>query len=300
MQILSFDTSGPEVHIALMQDGAVIFEEIIPPAQKNRQESASMLLPSIDAALKRYSWQKQDLDALVVGVGPGSFTGVRVAAITARSIGQALGIAVIPISYLEVLAWRIQLPCAIALNAGSGKLYIAAYCDESEPGSSLRQPPIAGAGQDRSIILPASSHTLSENHLLEAAGSPALPGSPNTGRGAFRRRTPVEIITPFCGSVADLQSALTGLNKIILEPGLDESVLAKDKTVLPFPAAANIAADAACIASDRIKSSGNNCNRQVLAETYPWDNVLPLYLRSPSVTLKKAENGSSNQTPTCG
>lgn len=239
MHILSFDTSGPDVHIALAKDETIQFEQVIPPAQKNRQEAASVLLPSIDAAIKSLGWSKSDLDLVCVGIGPGSFTGVRVAVITARSIGQALGCAVIGINTLEVIASRSARPCAVILNAGAGKLYVAAFSED----------------------------------LFDE----------NEGR----------IFEPFCGSSDECLKACSVAEQIVLEPGLDPSVTGSDKRWLPYPAAGNLAADAALIGSRRIGAM--KLKREELAKAYPWDNVLPLYLRGPSITLK-AENGSTNKT----
>lgn len=244
MQILSFDTSGPDVQIALMKEGTVVLEQLLPPRQKNRQEAASTLLPGIDRALKELQWTKKQLDLIVVGTGPGSFTGVRVAVITARSIGQALKIGVMPINRLELTAYRCQRPCAVILDAGSGKLYISAY------------------GEDLC----------------------------NSNAG--------ELVEPFCGNTDELEKLPRDLNDWVLEPGLNESVLAKGKNLLALSNSENLASAAALLAYSRILQSGN-LKRESLAEAYPWDNVLPLYLRSPSVTLK-AENGSSYKTTTGG
>ena len=240
MHILSFDTSGPDVQIALAQDETIVFEQLIPPAQKNRQEAASVLLPSIDGALKSTGWLKSDIDLVVVGVGPGSFTGVRVAVITARSIGQALGCGVVGINTLECIASRSSRPAAVVLNAGAGKFYVGAF-------------------------------------QLDLSGN----------------ESSTQIFKPFCGSADECREACSSIAKIILEPGLDQSVTGSDKQILPYPADGNLAVDAALIANQRIGSM--KLKRESLAKAYPWDNVLPLYLRSPSVTLK-ASNGSANKT----
>lgn len=241
MQILSFDTSSSDIHLSLLKDDKIAFEQIIPPERKNRQESASLLLPAIDSALKMTGWHKADLDLIVVGVGPGSFTGVRVSVITARTIGQALSLPVLPISILEVLAMRSsERPCAIVLDAGGGKLYGAAYSDDL--------------------------CEISEGKLLE----------------------------PFCSSPDELVSKLADQAKWIIEPGLDEAVLAKDKIVLQYPSLGNRASAAGLLALKRLRAGSLDLKRKSLSKVYPWDNVLPLYLRSPSVTLKA--DGSSNKT----
>jgi tRNA threonylcarbamoyl adenosine modification protein YeaZ len=240
MQILSFDTASHEVQIALMQDGVICLEERLCPPASNRQESASLLLPGIDAALKRLAWQKGDLDFIVVGAGPGSFTGLRVATVTARSIAQALGLGVLAVCRLEVLAGRCPGPCAVVLAAGAGQFYLAAYGDRLDPE-------------------PASC-----------------------------------LVEPLCCSLSEMQDRLRSFNNCVVEPGMPELSFASDKNIVVYPADANLASDGACLAFQRISYDPTNFRRSTLSEAYPWDNVLPLYLRSPSVTLKK--NGSSNKT----
>ncbi len=132
MQILSFDSSSSSVQIALSKNERVVYEQRIKPVQSQRSESASTLLPAIDKALKSCSWSKKDLDFLVVGTGPGSFTGVRVAVITARSIAQGLGLGLMGISSLETIAFACRKPCAVVLAAGRGKYYAGAFHNDRE------------------------------------------------------------------------------------------------------------------------------------------------------------------------
>jgi tRNA threonylcarbamoyl adenosine modification protein YeaZ len=239
MQILSFDTSSRDVQIALMQDGLIVLEESISPPVHSRQESASVLLPSIDAALKKLTWRKSDLDFIVVGVGPGSFTGVRVAVMAARTIGQALALGVLPVCRLEVLALASARPCAVVLNAGAGKYYMGVY------------------GEDLS---------------LESAA---------------------QLQQPVCAGQAELQSRLARFQNWVLEPGLSERFLADGRTV--YAPEVNLASAGVRLAFKRIFNSATNVKRSALAEAFPWDNVLPLYLQSPSVTLK-VKHGTSDKT----
>ncbi len=244
MQILSFDTCGSDVHIAFMQDGVIVAQEIIQPAQKNRQEAASSLLPAIDRLMKEIAWDKRNLDLIVVGVGPGSFTGVRVSVITARSLGQALNCAVVPISVLELMASNSSRPCAVVLNAGAGKFYAGAFDSDSQAKTGL---------------------------FVEA----------------------------FCGDQEELCTKLAALDTWVTLPDLDLSKMPVRKNISVYPEGRNLASDAALLVGKRICDGMQKLDRESLALAYPWDNVLPLYLRSPSVTMK-AENGSSNKTPAGG
>src|ERR671935_2871723 len=95
MLILAFDTATDVATSALVSDGEVLGE---------RTSRAVTVLEDVDALLRQAGAHTRDLDALAVGVGPGSFTGVRVGLATARGLALALGIPVAGVSTLDALA----------------------------------------------------------------------------------------------------------------------------------------------------------------------------------------------------
>jgi tRNA threonylcarbamoyladenosine biosynthesis protein TsaB len=95
MLILAFDTATEVATSALVSDGEVLGERV---------SRASTLLEDIDALLRQGGAHPSDLDALAVGIGPGSFTGVRVGLATARGLVVALGLQVAGVSTLVALA----------------------------------------------------------------------------------------------------------------------------------------------------------------------------------------------------
>jgi tRNA threonylcarbamoyladenosine biosynthesis protein TsaB len=95
MLILAFDTATEVATSALVADGEVLGERV---------SRAVTLLEDVDALLRQASARTGELDALAVGIGPGSFTGVRVGLATARGIALALGIPVAGVSTLDALA----------------------------------------------------------------------------------------------------------------------------------------------------------------------------------------------------
>ena len=95
MLILAFDTATDAATSALV-DGAEVLGE--------RVSRAATLLEDVDALLRQAGMQTRDLEALAVGTGPGSFTGVRIGLSTARGLALALGIPVAGVSTLDALA----------------------------------------------------------------------------------------------------------------------------------------------------------------------------------------------------
>jgi len=95
MVILAFDTATDVATSALVADGEVLGE---------RGSRAATLLEDVDALLRQAGMQTRAIDALAVGIGPGSFTGVRIGLSTARGLALALGVPVAGVSTLDALA----------------------------------------------------------------------------------------------------------------------------------------------------------------------------------------------------
>jgi tRNA threonylcarbamoyladenosine biosynthesis protein TsaB len=95
MLILAFDTATDVATSALVSDDEVLGE---------RMSRAVTLLEDVDALLRQAGTHTRELDALAVGIGPGSFTGVRIGLSTARGLALALGLPVAGVSTLDALA----------------------------------------------------------------------------------------------------------------------------------------------------------------------------------------------------
>jgi tRNA threonylcarbamoyladenosine biosynthesis protein TsaB len=168
--ILAIDTSTDACSAALLTP-EVVHQTVVIAAREHTQR----LLPSIDALLKEHQVPLSKLDAIAFCVGPGSFTGLRIALSTAQGLAYGADLPLIPISTLETLACsalRLQLatPDQIiipSIDARMNEVYWSAYrldetgdllalCDEtlsspeclaeSEWVSNANQCTIAGVG----------------------------------------------------------------------------------------------------------------------------------------------------------
>ena len=95
MLTLAFDTATDVATSALVDDGEVLAE---------RSSRAVTLLEDVDALLRQGGAHPRDIDMLAVGIGPGSFTGVRIGLATARGLALALDLSGAGVSTLAALA----------------------------------------------------------------------------------------------------------------------------------------------------------------------------------------------------
>lgn len=123
MNILGIETSTEHCSAALWRDGRVAFH-----TELAGQRHSEILLPMIDTLLNEQGCRLLELDGLAFGAGPGSFTGVRIAASVAQGLALGAGIPVMPVCTLEALAeaaGRDRIACA--LDARLDEVYFAAY-----------------------------------------------------------------------------------------------------------------------------------------------------------------------------
>ena len=124
--ILGIDSSGLAC-TAAVADGDVLLGEYTVDYKKTHSET---LLPMIDALFKEIGVGKKAITAVACASGPGSFTGLRIGCATAKGIGLALDVPIVPVPTLMGLSFN----CAVSdrlvvplMDARRGQVYTAAY-----------------------------------------------------------------------------------------------------------------------------------------------------------------------------
>ena len=127
--VLGFDTATPDTVVALTVGGAEPLELRHAPAPGDRPGHAAQLLALAHALLDRAGLRFADVDRIGVGVGPGTFTGLRIGVATARALAQGTGAQTVPVSTLRALAAAAghDGPVLAVLDARRGEAFVAAY-----------------------------------------------------------------------------------------------------------------------------------------------------------------------------
>jgi tRNA threonylcarbamoyladenosine biosynthesis protein TsaB len=127
MKILAIDTSAAACSVALCIGEEMIASHVLAPMQQ-----AKLILPMINEVLLKSGYSLQDLDALAFGCGPGSFTGVRIAASVMQGLAFATQIPLIKISSLAAIAQAVYNDFGwqhlmVAIDARMNEVYWGAY-----------------------------------------------------------------------------------------------------------------------------------------------------------------------------
>ncbi len=156
MLLLAFDTATPAITVALASDGQLLAERTTVDPRRHGE----LLAPGIADVFGRTGVRPSGLTDVVVGVGPGPFTGLRVGLMTALTLGAVLEVPVHGVCSLDVLAWDTEEPgeFAVATDARRREVYWARYADRrtrvegpsvgrpAEVAEVLGELPVVGAG----------------------------------------------------------------------------------------------------------------------------------------------------------
>lgn len=130
--MLALDTATAGVVVGLARRAAAGWTVLAAQQKAGPPRHAETLAPAIAAVLAAVGCDPGDLDAVVVGTGPGPFTGLRVGVATAAALGDALGVPVHGVCSLDAVALRGTGPAVrtlVATDARRRELYWALYED---------------------------------------------------------------------------------------------------------------------------------------------------------------------------
>lgn len=156
MLVLVLDTATPAITaaVASVTDTVEVLAERVTVDARAHGE---LLAPSIEAVLHQVGAVPGDLAAIVAGLGPGPFTGLRVGLVTAAALADTLGIPAYGVGTLDALGWATTGEVLVATDARRREVYWAVYRDGKR---------VAGPAVDRPTELPSGA--------AEAVGDGAL------------------------------------------------------------------------------------------------------------------------------
>ncbi|MGW6141995.1 tRNA (adenosine(37)-N6)-threonylcarbamoyltransferase complex dimerization subunit type 1 TsaB [Streptomyces sp. NPDC055144] len=127
MLLLALDTATPAVTVALHDGSSVVAAS----SQVDARRHGELLLPAVDRVLAEAGVRLDAVTGIVVGVGPGPYTGLRVGLMTADTFGLALGVPVHGLCTLDGLAYAAEVdgPFVVATDARRKEVYWARYED---------------------------------------------------------------------------------------------------------------------------------------------------------------------------
>lgn len=125
MKLLAIDTSNQTLAVAVLEENKVLAH-----FQLNRKMNHSLtLMPAIETVMEAAGLKPTDLDRIVVAKGPGSYTGIRIAVTTAKTLAETLKIELATVSSLAVIAGNTRINKLIVplMDARRNNVYAGVY-----------------------------------------------------------------------------------------------------------------------------------------------------------------------------
>lgn len=137
MKILAIDSSGLVATVALVEDNNLIAEYTI----HHKKTHSQTLMPMLEEVKRMVELELDTIDAIAVASGPGSFTGLRIGAATAKGLAMGLNKPIIEVPTLEGMAYQMYGASAVIcpiMDARRNQVYTGLYqFTEAEAGYSM-------------------------------------------------------------------------------------------------------------------------------------------------------------------
>ena len=137
MRILGIETSTRAASVAVIFDGKILAESL----RESPQSFSETLMPQVEEVIK-ISGAFENLDAVAVSIGPGSFTGLRIGLATAKALVYAWGIKIIGVPTLQAMAYNFPSGKVLTMiDAQKNRAYCQLF-EKFSPLSKLEVKPI--------------------------------------------------------------------------------------------------------------------------------------------------------------
>ena len=186
MKVLAFDTSSKALSLAILEDKQVLAETMI----NIKKNHSITLMPAIDFLMGSLDWTPKDLDRIVVAEGPGSYTGLRIAVATAKTLAHTLNIELVGMSSLLALVpEQVEGLVIPVMDARRNNVYAGFYQSGQAVWPEAHLPlaevlEIAGAA-NQSVTFVGETAAFTEQievALPQATLQPTLPNAAAVGR----------------------------------------------------------------------------------------------------------------------
>ena len=187
MKILGIETSTFSGSVSISDDNALLCEYVFNTGPRHNE----VLIPTVKRLLSDCGLGKNDLDAVCVSTGPGSFTSLRIGVSTAKALCYSLGTDLTGVPSLEIVAsnafWSGNDICAMT-DAGRGEIFFSFYDPESAEmtPAEIAAPESVCAGVRKKTVFVGSAAVLHAELIRETLGEDAvfLPANLNTPRAS--------------------------------------------------------------------------------------------------------------------
>jgi tRNA threonylcarbamoyladenosine biosynthesis protein TsaB len=124
MRLAAIDSSTALGSVALFEDGRLVAEDCLRVSNAHGES----LLPMVSALFARVGWDPGDVGRWGVGIGPGSFTGIRVSVATAKGIAIATGAELVGVTSLDAVTYGLAGNDLVVglVPAGKGEIFVQA------------------------------------------------------------------------------------------------------------------------------------------------------------------------------
>jgi tRNA threonylcarbamoyladenosine biosynthesis protein TsaB len=178
VNVLGLDTATSATVAGVLRSDGECFEARHDPGEGERPGHATRLLALVDSALAAAGLDAGDVERVAVGVGPGSFTGLRIGIATARALAQGWDVELAGVSTLRALAAGAQAPAVAAvIDARRGEVFAAAWRGDEAllaPAALAPEALAAALPEMGGAVLAVGDGALRFRAILEPAGA-AIP-----------------------------------------------------------------------------------------------------------------------------